>query len=269
MKTTNLDSKKFTLITGASSGIGLAMAAECAKRKNNLVMVSLPDKTLTRAARYFENKYGIKAHVLEIDLTEKNGPQRVKALTDKLHLKINFLINNAGIGIDGLVGNYTQKNIDDMIFLNIRALTSLTNLFLEELKSQDSAYILNVSSFASYIPIAYKSVYVASKSYVFFFTESLRSELDGTGVKVCALLPGGVRTNKIVCDRINRNGYFSQVSSMYPEEVARQAINKLHIGREIIVPGRINNFIYAVFSFLPYFVCKNILKQVFLKSVKA
>ena len=269
MKTANINSKKFTLITGASSGIGLAMAAECAKRGYNLLMASLPDKTLIRAARYFENKYGITAHVLEVDLTEKNGPQRVKAFTEKHHLKVNFLINNAGIGIEGLVGKYTQESIDTMIFLNIRALTSLTNLFLDELKSQDSAFILNVSSFASYIPIAYKSIYVASKSYVFFFTQSLSSELEGTKIKVSSLLPGGVRTNKVVCERINRDGFFSHISSMKPEEVARQAIKKIHIGRQVIVPGKINNFIYAVFSFLPYFICKNILKQVFLKSVKA
>jgi len=180
MQAINLDSNKFTLITGAGSGIGLAMAAECAKRNHKLFMISLPDKTLVRAARYFEKKYGIKTHILEIDLTELDGPQRVKSFADSRNLKINFLINNAGIGIDGFVGTYSQKNIDDMIFLNIRALTSITNLFLPVLKSQDSSYILNVSSFASYIPIAYKSIYVASKSYVFFFTESLKTELEGT-----------------------------------------------------------------------------------------
>ena len=268
MENNKSNAGKFTLITGASSGIGLALSAECAIRKNNLVMVSLPDKTLKRAALYFEKKYGIIAHVFEIDLTEKDAPQHVKSFTEKNNIKINFLINNAGIGVDGVVGNYTQKNIDDIIFLNIRALTSLTNLFINELKNQESSYILNVSSFASYIPIAYKSIYVASKSYVYFFTESLRAEMEESNVKVSALLPGGVRTNKVMCEKVIRNGYFSRISSLYAEEVASYAIKKLQNGRQVIVPGKINNFIYAVFSILPYFVCKNILKQVFTKSVK-
>jgi len=83
------------------------------------------------------------------------------------------------------------------------------------------------------------------------------------------LLPGGVRSNKAMCEKIIRNGYFSRISSMSSENVARLAMRKLQIGRAVIVSGKINNFVYAVFSFLPYFLCKNILKQVFLKSIEA
>lgn len=252
----------YTLITGASKGIGRAIAVEMAGRGHNLILHSLPGEDLHTLCMSLALKYGIQVRIFELDLTETNGPMRLFNEIGKENLMVNILINNAGIGIEGPLESYSKDDIDNIIFLNIRALTLLTTLFIPSLKKIDS-YILNISSLGSYVATPYKSVYLASKSYIFYFTRALEAELRGTRVKTCVLAPGGVRTNKNVLERIRMAGWMSQRSSISPEEVARKGIRAMFMGKRVVVPGRLSRFIFSISFIIPEGIILAITRSIF------
>jgi uncharacterized protein len=253
----------YTLITGASSGIGKAFAEERAGQGNNLFLVSLPDTGLRELAEELSKKHGIKAEYLCLDLRKSDSPEKVKEFTLEKSLPVDFLINNAGIGYDGSIENHTRKEIDEMISLNIHVLTNLTRLFIPELKKRERSYILNVSSFGAFMPSAYKSVYLASKSYVYYFSEALRSELNDGPVRVSTLMPSGVLTNGEVKERIRRAGFLGRASALTPGEVAGYTLRKMESRSGVIIPGKISRSFLLTFGLLPSFLVMNLMKKVF------
>lgn len=262
MKSTeNID--LYTLVTGASSGIGKALAQECGNRGRNLCLISLPGTGLAELAAKIADDNNVKVEYLCLDLRDPDSINKVWQFINDKGLKIDFLINNAGIGYAGNFEKYTQEEIDDMIDLNIRALTSITRLFLPELKKREQAYILNVGSFGSYAPTAYKSVYLASKSYVYFFSEALRSELNGGNVRIGTLMPSGVLTNGHVKERIRKSGVLGRASALSPEYVASYALKKMNTRGGVIIPGKLTRSIHLTFGILPFFITVNTLRKVF------
>lgn len=253
----------FTLITGASSGIGKAFAEESARRKMNLLLVSLPDTGLEQLTADLAEKYKIKSFCLAIDLTRLDAPKAVYDFARNHDIKVNFLINNAGIGYSGGIESYDQKSIDDMIMLNIRALTLLTHFFIEDLKSFDRSHILNMGSFGSYLPIPFKSIYLASKSYVYYFSMALKSELDDTPVKVTVVVPAGVMTNRATLERIKKAGFFGKATALTAEEVAKIAIKGTLKGKRLIMPGHANKVIFTFMSVLPVRLANGLVKRFF------
>ncbi len=241
----------FAVITGASSGIGKALAEEMASRKHNLVLHSLPNQGLSDFCADLESMNKIRALCCEGDLASDAGPENLLKFVKSKSLRVNILINNAGVGFEGPIESYSTKQIDNMIFLNIRAVTLLTSFFTPELKTHKESYILNISSFGAYLPTAYKSVYLASKSYLYFFTRALESELNGSSPKTCVVVPASVRTNQIVLDRIKRNGWFSQKLALNPEEVAAIAVTGMFKGRRVIIPGKMSNLFFRLGLFVP------------------
>lgn len=253
----------YTLITGASSGIGKAFAEECAKLGRNLYLVSLPGTGLPELTKKLAEEHGITAEHLCLDLRQPGAPDQIWEHSLKEQLQVDFLINNAGIGYDGSIEDHTRDEIDEMITLNIHVLTNLTRLFIPELKKNARSYILNVSSFGAFLPSAYKSVYLASKSYVYYFSEALRSELNGGPVRINTLMPSGVLTNGKVKERIRRAGVLGRVSALSPEQVARYTLRKMESGSGVIIPGRISRSFFLTFGLLPSFFVMNMMKRVF------
>ena len=236
-----MDRNCYTLITGASSGIGLAIARGMASRGHNLILHSLSDQNLSGSAKELEDNYHVRTLYYEVDLTIENGPRSLYEFIKQKNVQVDILVNNAGVGFDGPIESYSINEIDLMILLNIRALTHLTYYLTPELKRHPESYILFMSSFGCYVPTAYKSVYLASKSYIFYFARALRSEFAGTSVRTCVVVPSAVRTNKDVLDRIRRNGLFAKISSISPEEVAAVAVKAMLRGRKVILPGTFAN----------------------------
>lgn len=253
----------YTLITGASKGIGKAFAVECAKQKRNLVLVSLPGTGLEETSRELEEKFGVRVLPIVMDLTLADAPQRIYQYTKENNIRINFLINNAGVGYDGKFENHTIDQIDTMILLNIRALTAITQIYIPDLKSFDRSHVLNVSSFGSYLPTPFKSVYLASKSYVYYFSEALRSELQGTPVKVHTVLPGPVMTNGHTRKRIEKAGYFARIITMDASELATFTLKKISRGRSIIIPGRVTRSMFLVINLFPMILVRFFLRNYF------
>jgi uncharacterized protein len=240
----------YTLVTGAGKGIGRAIASEMASRGHNIILSSLPGENLEMLCSVLTEQYNIKVRYFEVDLTTHDGPETLFRMTEENGLRVNILVNNAGVGIEGPVETYSQHIIDSMILLNIRALTLLTFYFTPELKKRPS-YLLNLSSFGCYTPTAYKTVYLATKSYIYYLTRALDSEFKGTNVRTCLVTPSAVRTNELTNRRIAKAGWLARASVLEPEDVAKKVLDDMFKGRKVIMPGRINRFIFGISAIVP------------------
>lgn len=254
----------FTLITGASSGIGKALAVESAKKHQNLVLVALPDENLEEFSESLEETYKIIVKFLEIDLTQKNAPFQVYSWCIKQKLLINRMINNAGFGCHGSFEDYPLQFYESMMSLNMTAVVQLTRLFIPELKKSESASILNLGSMAAFLPIPFKTVYAATKAFIYSFTIALREELKESGIKVFILCPGAVPTNKDVQSRITAAGWLSRISLISPQKVAQLTIRKMENQITVIVPGLMNR----IFMFLGKFITKSMRTRALAKLYK-
>lgn len=236
----------FTLITGASEGLGKALAMECAARGMHLVLVALPGSGLKQTAAFIRRHFTVNVYCMETDLSDEASCYRLYKATRAWGIRIRILINNAGVGGTFYFTQRETTCYSQQIRINTLAPTLLCRLFLDDLLSTAPAYILNVSSLAAKFTLPKKQVYGATKSYLLYFSRSLRRELRGRGVYVSALCPGGINTSwRLMLS--NRTGtWLSRQSVMTPQEVARAALAGLLRKKECIVPGRINRcLLYA------------------------
>lgn len=184
------------LITGASSGIGYELALYHASTGGDLIIVARSENKLEALKTLVTGKFNINCTVIPMDLTADNAG---KILMDEIHnkkLNVDFLINNAGVGF---TQSFTKEDIttwQQMIQLNINALTDLCYYFIQEkTKTKQPGKILNVASTAAFQGIPYMSVYSATKAYVLSFSEALALELKQTNLTITALCPGPTRSN--------------------------------------------------------------------------
>ena len=259
----------YTLITGASSGIGKSIAWYCGSLGMNLILVSLPDEGLSMVAHDISEKHNVKTALFEIDLTKLESPEEVFKWTQLHNFRINILVNNAGVAGASIFEMADLKYIDDRIFLNIRALVMLSRLYIPLLKTHDRSYILNVGSLAAFWPIPYKSLYSSTKAFVLYFSKSIRSELRGSGISVSVLCPNGVRTNGATHGRINSHGRMGRMTELSADVVARVGINGMLKQKFVIIPGRINMFVLLVGKIFPTSLQQKFLVREFGKEIRA
>jgi hypothetical protein len=257
----------FTLVTGGSMGIGRAIAYECAERKMNLLLVSLPEPELETTADNIRKKFGVIVHTFRTDLAEKDAPEKVYNWCRTNGWKVNILINNAGRAGTAVFEDSSLEYNDIRIQVNIRALVCLTHLFLKDLKSFDRSYILNVGSFSAFYSIPYKSVYCASKAFVFRFSRALRAELKNTPVSVSVVCPNGVRTNPDTHKRISTHGWVTQLVILSAEDVARIAINGLFKNKVVIIPGFLNKVLLVISKIIPPGIAERRTAKIFRKEL--
>lgn len=239
------------LITGSSQGLGRAFAEECAGRGMDLVLASLPDTGLPEVARIIERTHGVRVEAVEIDLATIDGPSRLCRRLEEKGIKVDLLINNAGVGYNSRFGDSTLRQNETTIELNVGALVRLTHQLLPGLKQRGKAWVLNVASLAAYFPMPYMPVYAPTKSFVLNFSLALREELRGTTVGMSVLCPNGIRTNRGNRDLIDRQGLVGRITCRYPDEVARAALAGLFAGKAVIVPGIVNRILRGVSAFVP------------------
>ena len=237
--------EKYTLITGASMGLGRELAIESARRGRNLILVALPGRNLAKLCEELTRRFGISAEARECDLTdEKKLNELVKDILS--NFSVDRLVNNAGIGGSRRFEESTPDYLDSIIHLNIRATTMLCRMLLPELKSHQEALILNVASVAAFGSLPYKTIYPASKAFVYSFSRSLSRELHGTSVKVAVVTPGPIVTNPDVAMRIITQGMLARIGLLTAGKISRIALDAAERGKEVIVPGimsRINRFL--------------------------
>ncbi len=231
---------KFTLITGASGGIGEAFARRLAAEKHNLVLVARSEEKLHRICDELMLKHGITAHYIALDLIEFEADKKLFAETEKHGFEIDWLINNAGFGS---MNDFTDLELDrelQMIDLNISALVALTHRYLQPMREKKSGVIINVSSAASFQPIPFMATYAATKAFVTSFSEAIAEENRPHGIKILALCPGATETNFFAVagmkDAIQVKGM--QTS----EQVVETALKAVGRGRTLVVSGLANYF---------------------------
>jgi len=229
------------LITGASAGIGREFARLLAPRAKAVALIARREdklQELSAELKHINPRVGVYLRALDL-----NQGDQIAALPSWLKengLSVDLLINNAGLGDMGTFATSDPGRIQQMLDVNISALTQLTRLLLPEMAAKKRGGILNVSSSAGFIPISGFAVYAATKAYVNSFSEALRAEVAGVGISVCALCPGPVHTE--FSEVAQRPGGPAQASA--PEfvyvsatEVAAAGLAGIENDRPLVIPG--------------------------------
>jgi len=231
----------YALITGASKGIGKAIAYNLAARKINLLLIARSENLLNEIFVDLTNKYEIEVKHFCVDLTNENAAEIIFAWVVKNNIQINILINNAGYGLSGSFEKYTALQHAEMMNVNMTSLVKLTSLFLPMLKQQSKSYILNIASSAAYQAVPYLSTYAASKSFVVSFSRALQHELRKTNVSVTCVSPGGTDTDFALRADIGKKAIKAgEKLNMDPKEVAAIAVNSMFKKKREIITGFIN-----------------------------
>ncbi|MGH2643724.1 MAG: SDR family NAD(P)-dependent oxidoreductase, partial [Chitinophagaceae bacterium] len=253
----------YTLITGASRGIGLSFAHAFAKKGCPLIMVALPEKQLEEVASAIREQYQIPVDYLGIDLTADHAPRQVWDYCQQNGYTINRLINNAGIGFSCRFENLGMDKNLAMIKLNTQAMVGMTHYFLPRLLLQPDACILFMSSMEATLALPYKSVYTGTKNFIYSFALALREELKKTSVKVHVVCPGPVLTNADGLKRINAQGWKARMLLKSPDIVAAFVIRKMEKNKVRIIPGRLNRFMLWLANHLPLAIKMHFLERIF------
>lgn len=231
----------YALITGASKGIGLAIADELARRKFDVLLVARSASLLKQEAGRLSAAHGIRADYLAVDLAEAGSAQRVHEWCDRNGYAVQMLVNNAGYGLSGPFESYPLGQHLDMLSVNNGTLIQLCHLFLPQLRQQPKAYILNIGSSAAYQAVPGLSLYAASKAFVLQFSRGLRQELKQTSVSVTCVCPGATDTGFVTRAQIGEKGRkAAERVNMTPTDVARQSVDATVSGKAEVVTGMVN-----------------------------
>ena len=228
------------LITGASSGIGLALAECCARAGHDLLLVARREPELAAAAARLSAAHGISAQVLALDLTAAGAIARLHEQAVASGLDVGIVINNAGFGTTGAFAQSRWADEERMIRLNILAGTDLVRRFLPDLLARGGGRIMNVASTAAFLPGPLMSVYYATKAYVLSWSQALSAELRGSGVTVTALCPGPTRTEFDQVAGTSGSKLFASRLVMSAEAVAAIGYRALMRGKRVAIAGWLN-----------------------------
>lgn len=254
---------KFALITGASGGIGLCIARELAKRKNNLLLVARSSVKLQRICIDLEREFAIKADYLSVDLSNPMATQTVLEWLRAKSYSVDILVNNAGYGLWGRVDTTPADQLNNMMQLNMNAVVNMCHALLPELKKQPKAYIMNIASTAAYQAVPTLATYAASKAFVVLFTRGLRRELKDSNISVTCVSPGATSTNFI--DRAGMEAMKERAEkfSMRPEAVASAAVIGMLKGKAEVLPGFANWISVQLTYFVPKFIPEKIAERLY------
>lgn len=241
--------KPVTLITGASAGIGAALAEKFSDHGHVLALVARRAPQLKALADAIEQRGRPRPLVLAIDLTRSDAGSRIAEALREAGYEPQFVVNNAGFGLLGAAAKLHRAEQLAMIDLNARVLTELSLRFIDSLVRRRGG-ILNVASIASFMPGPGMAVYHATKAYVLSFSEALHRELASRGVRVTALCPGPVMTEFQARAGIPE-GYSPHFLARSVERVARDGYNGLMRGTRVVVPGSVNKIATLLMRLLP------------------
>lgn len=239
--------KNTALVTGASSGIGLALSAELARRGYPLLMVSNEDAPLAKAAMEIEAKYGIKAIPLFMDLAQRDSAQKLFNYCQINNLKIEILVNNAGIFFFKDITGTPPERMELMINLHCYTPALLCHFFAKQMTEENrKGYILNMASIASRMMMPGITLYSATKSFIRCFSRSIRHELFSRGVSVTTISPGAVATGFYsLAPRYLKLGVRLGII-ITPERMALLAVRKMFKRKAEFIPGGLLNRLFII-----------------------
>ncbi|MDQ6756101.1 MAG: SDR family oxidoreductase [Bacteroidota bacterium] len=231
----------YALITGASKGIGKAIAFELAERNYDILLTARSTELLEAVAMELKNLYSVKVNFLSLDISEPNASQKLYNWCTENNYAVSVLVNNAGFGLSGLFEKYSAEDYTNLLQVNVVVVTQLCNIFIPLLKKQSQSYILNICSSSAYQAVPGLTVYAASKAYILKFTRGLKHELANTNISVTCVSPGPTDTDWAttanVPDKVLK---MADKLNMTPQQVARIAVKAMLKKRTEVITGFIN-----------------------------
>lgn len=237
-------SGKWAVVTGASAGIGKALAEELARGGTNLILTARRRERLEELAQQLSAAHKIQTSVFVADLTQSEAPEKIFRFTKEQGIDVELLINNAGFGAYGEFHTVEMPKLLDMVTVNCSAVVHLTRLYLPEMVARRHGDVLILASTASFQSVPYISTYAATKAFDLLFAEGLAEEMKPYGVRVCALCPGSTESEfaevagqtHVAATRANRET---------AEKVARTGLRALAAGKSYVISG-LGNYLGAV-----------------------
>lgn len=242
--------KNVALITGASGGIGKELALVHAEKGGDLVIVARSEDKLQTLAQQIKEKHGSDVVIIAKDLTQPNAAQEIFEQTQAQGIEISTLINNAGFGGHGKFYERELKADQEMIQVNILALTNLTHYYLQGMVARNQGKILNVSSTASFMPGPLQAVYYATKAFVTSFSQAIAQEVSDKNITVTALCPGAVATDFVA--RGNLEGVDVWKNAATARSVAECGYKAMEKGELVVINEKKLTFMLNwIIPFLP------------------
>jgi uncharacterized protein len=231
------------LVTGASSGIGAEIARQLAARGLGVTVVARRSGRLRELAQSLASSFGVRAEVVAVDLADAGGRDRLADSLASLGLRVDVLVNNAGVGTFGPVASASRSAEVGIVRVDVEAVVDLCSRFVPEMVSRGSGAILNVASTAAYQPMPGQACYAAAKAFVLSYSQALGAEVRRAGVTVTALCPGPVETEfasasgfdiEVAKDTVPRSTWVPA------SRVAFAGVEGLARGQAVVVPGLTN-----------------------------
>ncbi|HEY1171324.1 MAG TPA: SDR family oxidoreductase [Verrucomicrobiae bacterium] len=229
-----------TLITGASSGIGLSLAREFAKHGHPLVLVAPDFGELQSVANELHDTYGVDVYSIGKNLERPNSPDEIFDELYRAGIQVEILVNNAGMGQRGRFWEIPLEKDISMIHLNVEAVVRMTKCFLPSMLARGHGRILNTASVASFEPGPLLAVYHATKAFVLSFSEALATELENSDITVTALCPGPTDTDFFPKADMLTTRAFQKANLMAPQDVAKDGYEAAMKGERVVVSGTVN-----------------------------
>ncbi|NTW51561.1 MAG: SDR family NAD(P)-dependent oxidoreductase [Chlorobiaceae bacterium] len=242
--------KYYTLITGASTGIGKALAADFAASGDNLVLVARSGQKLEELAGELRRSCGVDVRVCSQDLGQQEGPASVFGFCSAEGLAVDRLVNCAGFSVAGSFAGMPEEELLQMAMVNMVAVAALTRLFLPSMIGRRRGVVVNIASLAAFQGVPGMAYYSATKAFVLRLTEAIFEELRGSGVRICAVCPGFIDNDQFY----NRAGHdrrriHGPISSL---EVVVAAVRRAVSGRSIqVLPTLLDRMMVFSQRFLP------------------
>lgn len=240
----------YALVTGASRGIGKAIATELAAHGFDLLLVARSEELLQQTQADIIKKFAVDVQFLATDLSASNAAVTVVDWCEQQRYDVAVLVNNAGYGLSGPFEGHSATETANMMQLNMTTLVTLCHVFLPILKRQPKAYILNIASTTAYQALPLMSVYAASKAFVLNFSRGLRHELRNTSISVTCVSPGSTDTDFPNRAAVSAKALkAAQKVNMTPKAVAKIAVDAMLAEKNEVIAGVINK-IGAFFAWL-------------------
>jgi len=233
---------KWAVVTGASAGIGAALASQLAARGAHLVLTARRKDRLDELAAKLHAAHGIKVEIFPADLARPETPGALFAFTEGKGIAVEVLINNAGFGAYGHFTEIPLARQLEMVQVNMAAVVQLTHLYLPAMISRRSGAVMILASTAGFQAVPFISTYAATKSFDLFFAEALAEEVRPCGVHVTALCPGATSTE---FQKVAAQPDYAFRSAESPDGVARVGLEALAAGKPVVISGVRNRLMTA------------------------
>lgn len=253
--------KKVTIITGASSGIGLELAWILARNNNHLLLIARSKEKLQKLSQDITEKYQVSVDYLIKDLSRADSAQEVFNYCQENNLQVDILINNAGFGDFNLFINGDIKKQLAMINLNIYTLVYLSHLFLPNMIKQGHGKIMNIASTAAFQPGPLMSVYYASKAFVLHFSEAIANELKPNNITVTTICPGPTASNFKQTANLDNSRLMKKRKLPSAKMVAEFAYKAMMKGRVVAIYGFKNYLLTKLVNIMPRSIVVKIVRK--------